>query len=129
MSTQKVVQGALVIGTLAVLVTASGCTDAIIGDWEAKDSFSSSERNDMTIDDDDTGKATIFFSYGGDNYKADFDIEWESLGDDEYDLEMECDGNCSELDFTMECDLKDEDMDCKGEDMWENYDFEWEKVD
>jgi hypothetical protein len=43
-------------------------------------------------------------------------------------LEMEADST-SELDFEMECDMNDDgdELECEGDDLFENYEFEWER--
>ena len=44
-------------------------------------------------------------------------------------MDMECQGNCSEADFTMECDLNSDgdELDCKGDGIWSDYTLEWDK--
>jgi len=41
---------------------------------------------------------------------------------------MECDG-CGELDFTMDCEVNEDEteLECEGSDDWSNYEFEWDR--
>ena len=116
------------IGTLIITAIAtSACTDDVVGSWEAKERIGT-DRSEMTVTDDGTGEATIYFYYGEQRYFADFDIEWEADSDD-YRLDMECDGDCSALDFEMRCELTDDatTLDCNGSDAFDDYEFEWDK--
>lgn len=106
----------------------SGCGEDLVGKWEGQGG-TLQDQNEMEIEDDGKGDATIYFSSGGSNYKTDFDIDWEEGGgDDEYDIEMDCRAD-STLDFKMECDINDDgdELECKGDGGWSDYEFEWKK--
>ncbi len=75
------------------------------------------------------GSATVFAYADGELYEIEFDLDWRDTGSNRYELEMECDGNCRSLDFTMECDLSDDDMKCSGDEAWSDFDFKWERLE
>lgn len=105
-----------------------GCAgEAVVGTWESDGAGSA--RNRMDVADDMTGEATIYFYYDDDLYSADFDVD-ATEHDGGYDFELTCRGDCNELDFTMECDLRgdDDELRCSGNGLWEDYELEWEKM-
>lgn len=105
-----------------------GCAPpAAVGDWEGADSVAG-ERNALELEDGGRGQAEIYFFYGGDAYRAEFDVEWEEQ-DGEIVVDLECDGDCSDLDFEMECEMSrdEEEMECDGDGSFSDYDFEWER--
>jgi hypothetical protein len=121
---------------LAMSAGLAACGPNVEGDWVATERVGS-ERNEMTIDGDGEGEATIWFvvAYEGEYYlaSADFDFTSEIDGDD-VEFDMECKstdlGPCgSAWDFTMDCKLKadGEELDCSGNGAWRDYDFEWER--
>ena len=101
--------------------------DPIIGDWVLKDRVCD-EYAELEVEDDLEGTATIYFYYEGSCYYADFDFEVDvdKRGRD-YVFDMECDGDCGDLDFEMECELDGDDLECEGDEMWSDWDFEWER--
>lgn len=113
-----------------VLAVGAGCSEPLVGDWKGGGDGAARE-NEMSIFDDGKGDGTIYF-YSPDPedtslYKADFDIQWTALDDGRYDLEFECQGNCSDWDFTMDCMMFEDEktMRCDGDGVWSDYDFEW----
>jgi len=109
------------------LLTATGCASNLEGNWESEERING-KYNTMYIDADGTGEATLRFSLGSKNYFADFSIEWEET-DDGYEIDMECEGNCSDLDFTMTCKERNDGatLKCKGDGKWSEYGFKWSK--
>jgi len=101
--------------------------DPLIGSWESRDSVAG-ERNELQIDPDLRGDATIWFFFEGDLYYADFDVSARVLEEgSRYELEMQCEG-CSDFDFDMDCDLVyDDRLECDGDGPWADYVFEWER--
>ncbi|MDP7110407.1 MAG: hypothetical protein QGH45_00515 [Myxococcota bacterium] len=103
----------------------------IEGDWESAEKIGG-ERNTLEIDPDNRGEATIYFYMGSDLYYDDFDVEvTEAISENQrrsFVLEMEADST-SELDFEMECDMNDakDELECEGDDLFESYEFEWER--
>jgi hypothetical protein len=115
-----------------ILMAATGCEliDPIVGEWES-DSGDRDYPNELELDEDMEGEATLYFSLSGVNYSADFDVECDVDDNGDYECEFECEGDCSSLDFDMECEIDGEfeELECEGDGLWEEYDFEWEKVD
>jgi hypothetical protein len=100
----------------------------VVGDWESRDTVAG-EHNEMALEEDGDGEATLYFYYDGEPFKADFDLEWEETDNGDIEIEFKCDGDCGSLDFTMECELNDDEteMDCEGDEMWDSYEFEWDR--
>jgi hypothetical protein len=98
---------------LASAVALTGCTDPIVGDWEADNDCGDSE---MTANDDGTGDGEIWMVTGAGCTLCKFEFDWEEAGDGKYDAELEfdechCDGEKKgDADCTMN-DAEDE-MDC-----------------
>ena len=115
--------------SLIIFTLISGCTDPLLGDWEC-DSGDDDYPNTLTVHGDLSAEATMYFSIDGDNYSADFDADarWTEEGLAVFD--MNCDGECWSLDFDMDCTLAQDGsfMSCDGDDLWSQYDFDWEKV-
>lgn len=115
----------------AAMVTTIGCVseaappDPIIGAWESAERIGS-DLNEMEIDADLEGEATVYFYIGGDSYFADFDVVAEPEGNGDYELDFECEGDCGELDFTADCELDGDELECEGDGPWEEYEFVWE---
>jgi hypothetical protein len=120
------------IGTVvAALLACAACSGVdIAGDWESKDTVAG-EHNELVVEENGTGEATLYFYIDGEPYKADFDVDWEERDNGDIDFDFACEGGCSNLDFTMECELNEDsdEMECKGDNGWENYEFEWERND
>lgn len=102
--------------------------DPIFGDWEAASDVGG-ETSELEIGENYEGEGTIFFYMDSTLYYADFDFSVEAKGGGEYEFDMECDGDCSDLDFTMDCEINEagDELDCEGDGGWESYEFEWEK--
>ncbi len=115
----------------ATMVAALGCDseppapDPIIGAWESAERIGS-DLNEMEIEADLDGEATLYFFIGNDSYFADFDVVAEPEGNGDYELDFECQGGCDELDFTAECELDGDELECEGDGRWEEYEFVWE---
>lgn len=113
----------------ALLTAGVGCSEPLVGEWKG-DGDGASRENEMTIFEDGTGEAELYY-YGGEDgstlFSLDFDIKWTALDSGRYDLEFECEGNCSDVDFTMDCTMYEEaeTMSCDGDKLWADYDFEW----
>jgi hypothetical protein len=118
------------LAIIGLCIGLSGCDkpDPLIGKWESRDRIAG-ERNELEIEDDLDGEALVFaYPSGGDTlYEFEFDVTVERTDDGEYDIDMECIGNCTELDFTMECQLDDDELECDATDLWETYDFRWQR--
>lgn len=115
---------------IAIFIVAgvAGCASPVIGDWQSTAVQGiNGERNEMKLNDDESGQATIYFYEGDAAYVADFDIEWEDRGDD-FRIDMECD-DCVGIDFVMDCEVEDdgEMLECKADGVFRYYDFEWER--
>jgi hypothetical protein len=116
---------------LTLGLAAAGCgEDPIIGQWASPEPAGTNrEHNTMEVDEDLRGTGRVYFSIDGQPYYADFDLEAEAV-DDGYEIEWSCDGDCGDLDFTMECELSgddDDELDCTGDGLWRDFEFEWEK--
>jgi len=117
--------------------------EEVIGDWASFDRLecqgygSFNNYNEMEIDDDLEGTADIYFWYEyegiADCCHAEFDIEVEDMDVDEFEIEFDCSDedavafSCSDLDFTMVCELDHGDLLCEGDGVWDGYEFEWER--
>ncbi|MCH9681800.1 MAG: hypothetical protein K0V04_10235 [Deltaproteobacteria bacterium] len=110
---------------MAVACDTADPIEPIVGAWESTERIGS-DHNEMQIDADLDGEATIYFFFDGEWFFADFDVTAEPEGGGDYALEFDCDGGCSELDFTAECELDRGDLLCKADGLWEDYEFEWE---
>lgn len=117
----------LLLIALGLLSSACGPSPAV-GDWESADDIGGN-RNEMELEEDGQGAATLYFYIDDSLFEADFDLEWEEEDNGSLIIDFECDGDCSEIDFEMECDLSsdEEEMDCDGERPFQDYEFEWER--
>ncbi len=109
----------------------TGCTDPIVGDWEADNECGDSE---LTAYDDGTGDGFSWMYAGGGCTKCKFEFDWEAKGDGDYDAEMEFDEcNCNgERKGDAECDMNDDEDEMDCELTVGSCDFdkeEWKKVD
>ncbi len=79
---------------IAAFTALTGCTDAIVGEWENDDNTSSSEDN-LSIDSDGTGvrTSTTNGTVDGKNYSAmvEYAMKWELVNDNAYELVLNCD--------------------------------------
>ena len=119
----KMIAAALALSPMLV-----ACASPAQGDWVSVDRVAS-ERNELSLDDDDKGDARIYYYYDDQAYYADFDVEWEDQGDSIV-IDLECDGDCGSLDFELECELSgddDDEMDCDGDGVFAEYRFEWKR--
>jgi hypothetical protein len=118
------------IGALLAMLALSGACappeelDPLVGSWTSTMRIAD-EYNEMALDADLVGDATIYFYFDGDAYYADFDVTAERRGQDLYQLDLECQGDCSDLDFAAWCDLLGRALVCEGNGGWEDYEFEW----
>jgi hypothetical protein len=95
----------------------TGCSDAIIGDWEATDKNACGKKSEFTVDDDLKVEGTIWIEDPINQVclECDFDGEVENVGDDKYEADIDfdscaCNGNRS---ATAECKLKNDKLDCE----------------
>lgn len=114
----------------AAAMTTAGCNseaapDPIIGAWESTERIGS-ELNEMEIEDDLEGEATLFFFIGEGAFVAEFDVVVDPEGDGDYELDYECQGDCRELDFTADCEMRGDELECEGDGLWSDYELEWE---
>ena len=115
----------------AMMLIATGCEpsedspDPIVGSWQSSERVAN-EHNEMEIDPDLEGEATIYFFIGEEAYYADFDVVAKPDGGHDYELEFDCQGSCSDLDFEAECELDGDELECEGDGNWEEYEFSWE---
>jgi hypothetical protein len=112
----------VMLAAVAFVALAVGCPEPVVGDWIAIDDIGG-EYNEMELQDDLEGSATIYFYYDYDLYYTDFDVTAEKVENGVYEIEYDADG--SDLDLTVECELnrdKDE-LECKHNkgDLWESY--------
>ena len=137
MMKRKLVLASLLASSFAL----GGCAAAdVVGTWKSDDMLNG-KRSELNISDDGSGEATIYFvvTLGGEKYlvKDEFDVEWEEVGDGEFELEMDCtksdlyEGNCDKENFSMECESKKdgEEMDCTGDEMFSNIEWTFERKD
>ncbi len=118
----------------AALATATlaGCPgveaeDPIINSWES-DKPIEGYHNELEIEEDLEGDAVLYFFWSdGYFYSADFKAEAEVTDDGEYEVSMECEGDCAFLDFTMTCELSGDgdELECEGDELWTDYEFNW----
>jgi hypothetical protein len=120
---------------LLAIAALAGCTsvedgpDPIVSSWESAEPVGGFY-NSLEIEDDLSGDATIYF-YASDGYLyyLEFDVEAEIDEAGRYTLELECNGDCGDYDFEMECDMSSlgDEMDCDGDGIWSQYAFEWKQ--
>ena len=126
----------LVLGWVSLAVL--GCDAAYkpaVGQWISQQAING-EYNEMDVDRDYGGDATLYFYITGDDtfYYQDFILELTEAdiinGEHKMKFDMECDGSCSDWDFEMTCELsRDQDeLECEGDGNWETYEmFDWER--
>ncbi|MEM9455113.1 MAG: hypothetical protein AAGF11_13110 [Myxococcota bacterium] len=116
---------------LSILCGLGGCmaqdddSDPIVGSWRSADRIGG-EYNEMEIDEDLEGEATIFYYQEGQFFYAEFDVTIDPEGGDDYEIEFECIDGCGSLDFQTDCELDDDELECRADGDWESYEFEWE---
>lgn len=122
-----------VLGSCLFLLCA--CDAPVVGFWESDAKLGNGKRNKLEVRSDLTGDATIWATTCTactDWTEFKFDVEWEDQGF-EFDLEMDCDdGPCDGANFKMECEVIEEDdgtekMDCKADNSWASYPFDWQR--
>ncbi|RLB59643.1 MAG: hypothetical protein DRI90_15150 [Deltaproteobacteria bacterium] len=106
-----------------VLVSAlalTGCTDPIVGSWEATEKNACSERSDFDVDDDLLVKGDIWFEDAANQvcFKCKFDGEFDDPEDNKYQGEVDLEDACScngETNFDAECKMNDDEteLDCE----------------
>lgn len=110
--------------------------EPVTGAWRSTEKLGNGERNEMFIASDGSGDATLWATPEGqpDNWiRFDFNHDWEDKGSSTFEMDMECDEDyCNGDDFTMECDGFDVGnntlvLDCKGDNKWGGYVFNWEQ--
>ncbi|MFP6685688.1 MAG: hypothetical protein VB934_13290 [Polyangiaceae bacterium] len=79
---------------IAAFTALTGCTDAVVGEWESDDNTSSTQDN-LSIDSDGTGlrTATDNGTAGGQNYSlmVEYEMKWELVNDNAYEFVLNCD--------------------------------------
>jgi hypothetical protein len=114
--------------TLALAaLSLAGCASPAIGDWRSSDTVAN-EHNEMKLEDDLSGEATVYFYLDDEPYFADYDVTWEDEGDT-IAVDLECKGDCASFDFKMDCELNDDEdeMECDGDGAFRDYVFEWKR--
>jgi hypothetical protein len=104
---------------LAAALSCGGCSvineyedPTLVGKWEGDDT--SPESNEMDIELDGKGDATIAFQGGN----VELDIKWEYKTPTKYELKFECsNAGCGVQDFEFECKEKKEgeELECESE--------------
>lgn len=101
----------------AASLVLAGCSDAIIGDWEAVDKNDCGKRSSFEVDDDLKVSGTIWIEDAVNLVclECDFEGEVENLGDDEYEADIKFDTCACNGDrkATAECTLDDDKLDCE----------------
>ena len=114
-----------------------GCgSPPVVGEWLSDAKLSNGERNRLSVSDTFDGDARIWATSKSDPtlfIKFKFNFSWEDGGQD-FDFNMKCtEGPCSNDDFTMRCQVISEDsnkadkMDCRANNRWKQYPFNWER--
>ncbi len=107
----------------------TGCAQpAIIGDWESSEQLGG-QRDELELEEDERGAALIWVTSEGRLIAIEYDVEWREDGTDRYEVDLECDGDCASLDFTMDCEMRgdDDEMKCDADGIFNNFEFEWER--
>jgi len=124
---------------LATALVASACSNPIEGDWRSDKKLPNLQRNSMTVESDLTGKATIYATPAYDLglwTKFKFEFKGEEKNDGyRWDFKMKCKSDqCNGDNFEMECKVFSGDdnggldkLNCRGDDRWEDYPFDWER--
>jgi hypothetical protein len=98
---------------IAAALLCSGCSvinefedPTLVGSWKGDNA--SPADNDMDIELDGKGDAKLFLSAGGTNFEVGYDIKWEQIRDNKFELKHECDQSkttvdCAGLDVEFEC--------------------------
>ncbi|MEM6789035.1 MAG: hypothetical protein AAGA56_08840 [Myxococcota bacterium] len=114
-----------------------GCAASPEGEWRSEQILGNGEENEMSLEADGRGDATLWAVRTGDMAftEFEFDLEWSEQSDRTYEIDMECDeGPCDEgrNDFEMECDFINTDdgerLDCEGDERWSGVVLQWERV-
>ena len=130
---------ALVLVPLGFLLTA--CSTPVVGSWRSDNKLPNGLRNEMTVDKDLLGTATIYATPEGQTSTwstFQFDAEGTEASDGaSWKFKMTCQGtSCVNDNFKMNnCQVIDEGtsdpvkMNCEGDGNWVKYPFDWEQVD
>lgn len=96
--------------------------DRLIGLWRSTESIGGN-RNELEIGPDLIGSATIYFYFDESLYYADFTaVAFADEPNRLYEIEMLCEGGCSEFDFQMDCIMvSDSELKCDGDGGFEGY--------
>ena len=95
---------------IAVLVATAGCADPVVGKWEASSEtaclIGGPDRVEFDIEGDLTGSGEVC--------GCDFELTVTNEGNDEYEAEVDYDGNCLLGDVEIDCELSSdgEELDC-----------------
>jgi len=78
----------------ATLISATGCSDAIVGSWE-NDENNSSYEDTLSMASDGTGTRTMEMSKIVEGQSltltVEYQVSWEAMTDYEYEAELDCD--------------------------------------
>jgi hypothetical protein len=125
------------------LLLLTACDNPMVGKWRSDQKLPNGQRNSMTVEDDLTGKATVYATPEYDhNLWVKFKFELEGKEQDDgfrFDFEMKCTYASNDVcvdKFDMDCKVYDGDdnggldkANCKGKGLWQNYPFDWERDD
>lgn len=129
----------LSIFLLPLLLALAACDNPVVGSWRSDKKLPNGQRNSLTVEDDLSGKATIYATPEYDHtYWVKFKFKFDGKEKDDgyrWDFDMNCSsGPCNGDDFEMECAVYDGDdndgldkLNCKGDARWANYPFDWER--
>ncbi len=119
----------------SVLSTAA-CSAPIEGNWISLHKLGNGEHDKLAVNSDKTADATVFATPPNDPSswtKFVFGAAWQAAGPD-FDFDMKCkQGPCNGDDFSMSCEIVDEHngevykLDCKANNKWTNYPFDWQQ--
>ena len=126
----RAIYSLVILGVIAALV--GGCIlledepkqDPIVGKWRDANTVGDCDDNKMEIDQFLEGKATFHFMVGPSCYWYDYDVYVRHKRYQEYEISFEYDNDCGEQDgedscvvdpgdFEFDCDLVDDELDCK----------------
>ena len=120
-----------IFATLLAAAAASACTSsdeapAIVGSWEST-LLVAGQYNQLTVGDDMTGEARLYFYVDDEPYYADFTVLATEAGDDVFSVRFRCVGNCASYDFAADCFPASDgsEMTCTAGGAWTSYDFTW----
>ena len=124
------------LSRVAIAFVVSGCImtldepelDPLVGTWKLTDDYSCGD-SEMDIGERLEGTATLYYPYGVNCFRYEYQIVAESLGDDEYDIDFEWestwnvtddeDTSLEADDFDLDCSLDRDELNCDGDMDWE----------